>query len=169
MIDRDVQIAGLGLTLDGRLAIPDGGRGLVIFAHGSGSSRFSPRNRLVARVLQQGPLATLLFDLLTPGPDLAGHLLEQVVAPTLLLVGSYDETVIELFRLSSGAHGHSGEQRFGTRLALDAGREENDMPDRKETQKGGLDRLAEVEKEIARRNERGGDSSQRSNQERDKH
>jgi len=52
--------------LEGNLTIPDDAGGLVLFAHGSGSSRFSPRNRYVAEVLQQAGLATLLIDLLTP-------------------------------------------------------------------------------------------------------
>jgi dienelactone hydrolase len=51
--------------LEGTLAIPDAAKGLVIFAHGSGSSRRSPRNRLVSHGLNDGGLATLLFDLLT--------------------------------------------------------------------------------------------------------
>jgi len=54
-----------GMELEGDLTIPTGARGLVVFAHGSGSSRLSPRNQFVARELQQGNLATLLFDLLT--------------------------------------------------------------------------------------------------------
>ena len=53
------------VTLDGDLANPEAARGVVLFAHGSGSSRFSPRNRYVARVLREGGLATLLLDLLT--------------------------------------------------------------------------------------------------------
>jgi dienelactone hydrolase len=53
------------LLLEGSLAIPDGAAGLVVFAHGSGSSRFSPRNQEVARVLQRAGLGTLLFDLLS--------------------------------------------------------------------------------------------------------
>src|SRR5690606_34943179 len=52
-------------VLDGELVMPRVPRGVVAFAHGSGSSRFSPRNRAVAEVLQRGGLATLLFDLLT--------------------------------------------------------------------------------------------------------
>jgi dienelactone hydrolase len=52
--------------LHGDLLIPADAHGLVLFAHGSGSSRHSPRNRYVAGVLQQGGLATLLIDLLTP-------------------------------------------------------------------------------------------------------
>jgi putative phosphoribosyl transferase len=57
------------VTLEGDLAIPDEPRGIVLFAHGSGSSRHSPRNRFVAGVLQDGGLATLLLDLLTPEED----------------------------------------------------------------------------------------------------
>jgi putative phosphoribosyl transferase len=52
--------------LGGSLGVPPGARGLVIFAHGSGSSRFSPRNRAVARALREAGLGTLLFDLLSP-------------------------------------------------------------------------------------------------------
>lgn len=51
--------------LDGQLGVPERASGLVIFAHGSGSSRFSPRNVQVAEALQRRGLATLLFDLLT--------------------------------------------------------------------------------------------------------
>jgi putative phosphoribosyl transferase len=51
--------------LEGQLTIPERAPGLVVFAHGSGSSRFSPRNILVAEALQRRGLATLLFDLLT--------------------------------------------------------------------------------------------------------
>jgi putative phosphoribosyl transferase len=61
----EVRIASDGLQLDGTLEIPAQARGLVLFAHGSGSSRHSSRNRRVARVLQEAGVATLLFDLLT--------------------------------------------------------------------------------------------------------
>ena len=156
------------VTLEGMLEIPAGARGIVLFAHGSGSSRHSPRNRYVARALQEGGLATLLLDLLTAEeeevdqvtahlrfdipllaerlagatdwllqepetrhlrigyfgastgaaaalvaaaqrpdaiaaivsrggrPDLAGPSLARVRAPTLLIVGGYDEPVIEM-------------------------------------------------------------------------
>jgi len=60
---RSVRIEPIGL--DGLLSLPDAARGIVLFAHGSGSSRFSPRNTHVARALQAAGLATLLFDLLT--------------------------------------------------------------------------------------------------------
>lgn len=54
-------------SLPGTLSMPQRARGLIIFAHGSGSSRLSPRNAYAARALQQRGFATLLFDLLTPG------------------------------------------------------------------------------------------------------
>ena len=58
-----------GVRLAGDLTVPDGARAIVLFAHGSGSSRFSSRNQFVARVLERGGLATLLIDLLTPDED----------------------------------------------------------------------------------------------------
>ncbi len=64
-VGRQVIVAADGVTLEGRLDVPSGARGVVIFAHGSGSSRFSPRNRLVAAALAEGGLGTLLFDLLS--------------------------------------------------------------------------------------------------------
>jgi putative phosphoribosyl transferase len=157
-------------TLDGDLVVPDSAQGIVLFAHGSGSSRHSPRNRYVAEVLQRAGLATLLMDLLTTDeeaidtqtgrlrfditlladrlagatrwmveqqqlgqlpigyfgastgaaaalvaaaefpelvaavvsrggrPDLAGEALRRVLAPTLLIVGGRDLTVLELNR-----------------------------------------------------------------------
>ncbi len=62
----EVQIPAGRAVLAGNLAIPDGAVALVLFAHGSGSSRHSPRNQFVARTLKDAGLATLLFDLLTP-------------------------------------------------------------------------------------------------------
>ncbi|HEX8038621.1 MAG TPA: dienelactone hydrolase family protein [Chryseosolibacter sp.] len=55
--------------LGGSLSIADGAEGLIVFSHGSGSSRFSSRNRLVANVLQKSAFSTLLFDLLTAEED----------------------------------------------------------------------------------------------------
>ena len=57
------------VVLPGRLMVPENATGIVIFAHGSGSSRLSPRNNYVADVLQKNGLATLLFDLLTEEED----------------------------------------------------------------------------------------------------
>ncbi|MDD7942435.1 phosphoribosyltransferase [Actinomycetospora lutea] len=162
--DIEVRIPVGAVELEGRLVVPDGATGVVVFAHGSGSSRHSPRNRYVAGVLQRAGLATLLFDLLTAQeetsrtnvfdidllgrrlvgvtewvvhrpecaglpvgyfgastgaaaaldaaahvdvaavvsrggrPDLAGPLLGEVRAPTLLIVGGHDRPVIELNR-----------------------------------------------------------------------
>jgi pimeloyl-ACP methyl ester carboxylesterase len=66
---REVSIPAAGAMLEGTLELPEQPRGLVIFAHGSGSSRHSPRNRTVASVLHQADIGTLLFDLLTPDED----------------------------------------------------------------------------------------------------
>ncbi|MET8944022.1 phosphoribosyltransferase family protein [Streptomyces sp. NPDC004542] len=164
--DREVGVAAGALTLRGQLAVPDGATGLVVFAHGSGSSRHSPRNRFVAAGLNRAGLGTLLFDLLTRDeesdranvfdtgllagrlvdatawlreqpeseglaigyfgastgaaaalcaaaelgtrvaavvsrggrPDLAGTRLPEVTAPTLLIVGGHDHTVLGLNR-----------------------------------------------------------------------
>jgi putative phosphoribosyl transferase len=165
-----VQVATPGGRLTGDLHVPPNAIGIVLFAHGSGSSRLSPRNRFVAEQLNQRGLATLLIDLLTPDeealdeysrelrfdiglladrlavcadwlagddqtanlslglfgastgaaaalicaarqpdrvyavvarggrPDLAGDALPLVMAPTLLIVGSRDEVVLELNR-----------------------------------------------------------------------
>jgi dienelactone hydrolase len=62
----DVQIPAGSATLDGNLTTVDQTKAFVLFAHGSGSSRHSPRNQFVARTLNEAGLATLLFDLLTP-------------------------------------------------------------------------------------------------------
>lgn len=65
----DINMAFADLSLDGYLTVPEHAKGLVIFAHGSGSSRFSQRNRFVAEFLNEADLATLLFDLLTPAEE----------------------------------------------------------------------------------------------------
>ncbi|MCC6273012.1 MAG: dienelactone hydrolase family protein [Deltaproteobacteria bacterium] len=156
------RIQAKGKQLEGDLVLPPEAKSLVLFAHGSGSSRHSPRNRHIAEVLQQVGIGTLLFDLLTPQedaladnrfdielltrrliaatrdlrerpqtsklslgyfgastgaaaalqaaaelgpqiralvsrggrPDLAMEVLDRVQAPTLLIVGGYDDVVI---------------------------------------------------------------------------
>ena len=166
--DVDVEIPVGAIVLEGHLHLPEPATGVVLFAHGSGSSRHSPRNRFVADVLHRAGLGTLLLDLLTaeeeldranvfniellasrltaatswlcgrpdaascrvgyfgastgagaalwaaaqPGaqiaavvsrggrPDLTGPQLSKVRAPTLLIVGSADQTVLELNRLA---------------------------------------------------------------------
>jgi dienelactone hydrolase len=74
----EIRIPAGPVTLDGELSIPHAAKGLVLFAHGSGSSRHSPRNQFVANVLQDAGVATLLFDLLTRDEETAdayaGHL-----------------------------------------------------------------------------------------------
>jgi putative phosphoribosyl transferase len=63
--ERLVRVPAGSVTLEGNLTLPEQSRGIVLFAHGSGSSRHSPRNRYVARLLNEAKLATLLIDLLT--------------------------------------------------------------------------------------------------------
>lgn len=169
--DEEVEIAAGPVSVAGHLTIPVNPKGLVVFAHGSGSSRFSPRNIFVADVLNAAGFGTLLFDLLTPAeetdranvfniellarrlvdvtewlatqadtaslpvgffgastgagaalraaadprvsvravvsrggrPDLAGEWLARVDAPTLLIVGGRDETVLEMNRQAQQA------------------------------------------------------------------
>ncbi len=62
---RLVRVSAGPVTVEGNLVVPEGAQGVVLFAHGSGSSRFSPRNRYVAHTIQEGGLGTLLIDLLT--------------------------------------------------------------------------------------------------------
>jgi dienelactone hydrolase len=64
--EREVQVPVGAVELEGNLRIPDDAQGVVLFAHGSGSGRHSPRNRYVAEALHEANLATLLIDLLTP-------------------------------------------------------------------------------------------------------
>ena len=69
-MENQVDIKINNITLKGNLTIPENAQGIVIFSHGSGSSRLSPRNRYVAKKLSNNGFATLLFDLLTPEEDL---------------------------------------------------------------------------------------------------
>lgn len=65
-IERTVSVPADGVVLEGTLGVPDRAKAIILFAHGSGSSRFSQRNRFVARVLREAGLGTLLLDLLSP-------------------------------------------------------------------------------------------------------
>jgi dienelactone hydrolase len=65
-LERTVSIRANDVVLQGTLGVPDRASGVILFAHGSGSSRFSQRNRFVARVLRDANLGTLLLDLLSP-------------------------------------------------------------------------------------------------------
>jgi dienelactone hydrolase len=67
--DEEVKVVAGPVSVAGHLIIPINPKGIVVFAHGSGSSRFSPRNIFVADVLNSVGLGTLLFDLLTPGEE----------------------------------------------------------------------------------------------------
>jgi putative phosphoribosyl transferase len=91
---RTVSVAGAGATLAGDLTIPPGATSIVLFAHGSGSSRLSPRNRRVAARLHAGGFATLLFALLTPEEEAldeaTGHLRFDVELLAKRLVGATD-------------------------------------------------------------------------------
>ena len=69
MANQQVQIPSGSALLDGELTIPSPSPGLVLFAHGSGSSRHSSRNQFVARVIREAGIGTLLFDLLTPDEE----------------------------------------------------------------------------------------------------
>src|SRR5216683_89099 len=62
---REARIESGSATLEGELSVPENASGIVLFAHGSGSSRHSPRNQYVARVIREAGVGTLLFDLLT--------------------------------------------------------------------------------------------------------
>jgi putative phosphoribosyl transferase len=66
MEEREVRVSAGAVELEGNLDILEDAQGIVLFAHGSGSGRYSPRNRYVAEVLREAGLATLLVDLLTP-------------------------------------------------------------------------------------------------------
>ncbi|WP_322775384.1 hypothetical protein [Synechococcus sp. CBW1107] len=123
--EREVIVQSAGAALAGSPTLPDPAAGLVLLAHGSGSSRFSRRNRFVARVLVEGWLATLLFDLLTTAEERIDDLdrslrfdipllsrrligaiewacsaaaLPRLGSPTLFVVGGWDDEVLQLNR-----------------------------------------------------------------------
>lgn len=75
------------VVLEGNLDLPSGASGIVLFAHGSGSSRFSPRNRYVAEVLHSAGLATLLIDLLTPEEEAIDVITRHIRFDIRLLAG----------------------------------------------------------------------------------
>jgi len=114
-IDRDqglIHINAAGVTLEGNLIIPNGATGVVLFAHGSGSSRFSSRNRHVAEVLRkQGNLATLLIDLLTAEEELVdtrtAHLRFDIELLADRLVGTSEWLAREHPNLKIGLFGAS--------------------------------------------------------------
>ncbi len=111
-----VLVTAAGVALEGDLTLPADALGLVAFAHGSGSSRFSSRNRYVAEVLQEGRLGTLLFDLLTADENTIDEMTRELRFDIPLLarrlVGAVDwlgdqpetrELRLGLFGASTGA------------------------------------------------------------------
>jgi predicted phosphoribosyltransferase/dienelactone hydrolase len=108
-----VSIPTDGVVLRGDLVVPPGAAGLVVFAHGSGSSRHSPRNRLVARALHDAGLATLLFDLLSEEEEqrdrLTGELRFDIefLAGRLLAATDWMKTQPGIEGLSIGYFGSS--------------------------------------------------------------
>ncbi|HEY2154209.1 MAG TPA: phosphoribosyltransferase, partial [Isosphaeraceae bacterium] len=113
---RSVRLPAGGVTLEGDLEIPQGATGVVLFAHGSGSSRHSPRNRRVAAALREGGLGTLLIDLLTAEEEAVdartGHLrfdiglLARRLVAAIDWLGARPETrhlKVGLFGASTGA------------------------------------------------------------------
>jgi putative phosphoribosyl transferase len=102
------------VRLNGDLAIPEEAHGLVLFAHGSGSSRLSPRNRYVAEMLQRHGIGTLLFDLLTPAEEQEDYftahlrfnidlLAERLVIATRWLAEENPDFPLGYFGASTGA------------------------------------------------------------------
>lgn len=114
---RDVKLkVGKDITLEGSLCIPAGAKGLVMFVHGSGSSRHSPRNKYVAEFLNSAGLATLLFDLLTASEESIDNytgqlrfdidfLAQRVVEVTKSLVNNPETAKLKIgyFGASTGA------------------------------------------------------------------
>jgi putative phosphoribosyl transferase len=110
--DQEVEVQAGPLTLAGHLSVPSSASGIVLFAHGSGSSRNSPRNLAVAHALNKVGLATLLFDLLTQDEELdrgnvfdielLGH---RLLDATLWLQGQEDLSQLSVgyFGASTGA------------------------------------------------------------------
>ncbi len=122
-IDRTVRIESGVETIEGMLGIPEHAQGVVLFAHGSGSGRFSPRNQFVAKVLRDGGLGTLLVDLLAPDEsedrrkvfDIA-LLAERLLSATKWLSNNPDTS-----KLPIGYFGASTGAAAALRAAVDAG------------------------------------------------
>ena len=107
--ERLVHIPIDAAQLEGALVLPEQTQGLVVFAHGSGSSRFSPRNNFVARVLHEAGIGTLLLDLLTEeeDEDYATRFDIDLLTKRLLLVTSWLQTQPQTQHLAFGYFGAS--------------------------------------------------------------
>jgi putative phosphoribosyl transferase len=109
----EILVSADDVILDGELIVPQDARGLVLFAHGSGSSRHSPRNQFVAHTLQEAGLGTLLFDLLTKEEERSdartGHLRFdiQFLADRLVHAGEQMKYDIQAAGLRLGFFGSS--------------------------------------------------------------
>jgi putative phosphoribosyl transferase len=116
------------VNLEGEIVLPAQPRGLVLFAHGSGSSRHSPRNQFVARVLREANLGTLLFDLLTVGEERidarTGHLRFDIALLARRLLGA-TQWVVRQSNTSSLGIGYFGSST-GAAAALAAAAELGD-------------------------------------------
>jgi pimeloyl-ACP methyl ester carboxylesterase len=110
---QDVEIQSGGKLLYGDLNVPEKAQGVVLFAHGSGSSRHSPRNQFVARTIRQAGVGTLLFDLLTKDEEAVdlhtahlrfdiGLLAERLAGATEWLKGRLDYLRVGYFGSSTG-------------------------------------------------------------------
>lgn len=111
---QEVRIRSGEVTLTGDLDVPRDAAGVVLFAHGSGSSRHSRRNQFVAQTIRNAGLGTLLFDLLTPDEEAVdthtrhlrfdiGLLAERLVNATYWLKGKFDHVRAGYFGASTGA------------------------------------------------------------------
>jgi len=130
MATQDIQIGIGALELAGTFGFPTGARGLVLFAHGSGSSRHSPRNRHVAQMLHDRGLATLLLDLLTPDEEyidtFEATLHPQVEILAERLVAATD-SVIASGRASGLPIGYFGGSTGGAAALMAAARRPNQI------------------------------------------
>lgn len=122
-VDRTVEIDLGPVRLVGDLVIPAGSTGIVVFAHGSGSSRHSPRNRHVAANLNRHGLATLLLDLLTPEEELDRRNVFDIplLADRLLTATAWAKEQPELGGLPIGYFGASTGAAAALSAAADAG------------------------------------------------
>ena len=118
-----IALPGAEASLAGDLAVPAGATGLIVFAHGSGSSRHSPRNRHVAMTLNRSGLATLLLDLLAPEEELDRHNVFDIplLAQRLLAATTWAKDQPELGSLPIGYFGASTGAGAALWAAADAG------------------------------------------------
>lgn len=122
-IDRTVRIESGVETIEGMLGVPEHAQGVVLFAHGSGSGRFSPRNQFVAKVLRDGGLGTLLVDLL--GTDESEDRRKvfdiPLLAERLLSATQWLRENAETSKLPIGYFGASTGAAAALKAAVDAG------------------------------------------------